>query len=163
MPEQHDRAVMPDPDPDEVPGEPEAARRRYLRDKARNNRRSLELTGLILVLFLIDFFWSSHTADNAAAGRAQIQAQAIAANERAIEAEQKAITAACDFWYPLTSLPVTIVAGQTKPTELSVKIIAGSRESYAGQCLDGGVHRPPLPPPDPSLVKWAHYYHLPVS
>ena len=151
MPEQHDRAVMPDPDPDTVPGEPEAARRRYLRDKARNNRRSLELTGLILVLFLIDFFWSSHTASVAAAGQARTQAQAIAAEHRAIEA-------GCGFWEPLVGLPVMVVPPNNKPTKLSVRIIAGARRGYAGQCTPPDW--PKMPPADPSLVKWAKYYRI---
>lgn len=119
--------------------------------RIRDNRGALLLTALVLVLFSIDFFWSSHIANTAAEGRAQIQQQAIAA-------EQKAIEAGCSFWEPLVSLPVTVVPGQTKPTKLSVRILAGARIGYAGQC------RPPrwpqITPADPSLVKWARIYDI---
>ena len=119
--------------------------------RLRDNRGALLLTALVLVLFGVDFFWSSHIANTAAAGQARIQAQAIAA-------EQKAIEAGCSFWQPLVSLPVTIVPPANKPTKLSVRILAGARIGYAGQC------RPPrwplITPADPSLVKWAKIYRI---
>lgn len=123
-----------------------------MHQRIRGNRRSLELTGLILVLFGINFLWSSHTANTAAAGRAEIEQKVIAA-------QQKAISAACDFWYPLTALPVTTSITTGRPTALSVHIIAGARESYAGQCHSP---YPPLPPPDPSLTRWAKVYRIPL-
>lgn len=125
----------------------------------RVRRGPLSLTILIVALFLVDFFWSGHIASTAAAGRALIQTQSIAANHKAIAAEQKAITAACDFWYPLTSLPITVMPPMTKPNVISVQIIAGARESYAGQCAG----RAPLPPPALSLIKWAKFYHISVT
>jgi hypothetical protein len=139
MPEQHDEALS----------EEYAQRRRRhpdgltWRQRIRANRRSLELTTLIVVLFLVAMLFSVITRNQA---------------ERAAT---RAISAACDFWEPLTSLPVTIPAGSKKPTQLSVKIITGARESYEGQCAGDG--HPPLPPPDPSVVKWAALYHLPVA
>lgn len=120
------------------------------------------LTLFIISLFLIDFFWSSHTANTAAEGRAQIQAQAIAAEQKLIAANERAIASSCDFLRPLTGLPVTIVASTGKPSELSIQIITGAREQYAAQCHPPFVTQP-LPPPDPSLVKWAEYYHIPVT
>lgn len=136
VPEQHDEAVQQRRQPG-----PEG--HRNVQQRIRGNRRSLELTGLIIVLFAINLFWNSHTANN-------VQ-----------QAATRAISTACDFWYPLTTLPVTIVTGQSKPTELSVHIIAGARESYQGQCLNDD--HPPLPPPSPSLVRWAGYYHITVA
>jgi hypothetical protein len=144
VPEQHDAAAQhqqPAPEGD-----------RTLKQRVQGNRRSLQLTALILVLFTINFLWSSHTATTAANGQAAIEAKALAA-------QQKAISTACDFWYPLTSLPVTIVGGQTRPTELSVRLIAGAREGYNGQCHQPDW--PPMPPPAPSLQRWAKFYHLP--
>lgn len=120
----------------------------------KGHRDAIYLAFLVVILFGISIFWSSHTAKEAAAGRAEIQ-------QAAIDAQEKAITAACDFWYPLTSLPVTTLSGQTKPTKLSVDIIGGARESYAGQCENDG--KPPLPPPDPSFAHWATVYHVPVT
>jgi hypothetical protein len=144
VPEQHDAAVT-------KKAQPAPEGRRTPAQRIRGNRRSLELTGLILILFLVDFFWSSHTAMRAAAGQAALQAQTIAA-------EQKAIEAGCSFWEPLVSLPVTIVPPSNRPTKLSVRILVGARVGYSGQCQP--PHWPPLPPADPSLVKWARFYHI---
>lgn len=125
----------------------------------RNRHGALWLTVLVVVLFGISIFWSSHTATVAANGRAQIEQTAIDAQKKAIEAQNKAISAACDFWYPLTSLPVTTNITTGKPTELSVRIIAGARESYNGQCVNI-PGRPPLPPADPSVTRWAKIYGI---
>lgn len=108
--------------------------RRDFRERITGNRRSLQLTGLILILFLINLFWSSHNAS--------------------IQSGQ--ISAACNFWRPLAPLPVTVVKGTAKPTRVSVTLIAGARDAYARQCPGK------IPPADPSLVKWAAYYHVPL-
>lgn len=131
--------------------------------RSKGHRDAIYLAILVIVLFGVSIFWSSHTAVTAANGRAEIEQQQIDADAKLIAALQKSIASDCDFWYPLTSLPVTVNITTGKPTELSVQIITGARESYAGQCTDDGVHRPPLPPPDPSLIRWARYYHLPVT
>lgn len=126
--------------PKRQPG-PEGHRTVY--QAIRGNRRSLELTALIIVLFLINLLWNSHTA------------QQVQDHEDAIVAK------ACDFWYPLTNLPVTVIPPSRKASQVSVHIISGARESYAGQCSDHGL--PPLPPPDPSFTRWARFYHVPVT
>lgn len=128
------------------------------RKRWRDTSGALRLTILVIVLFLTDFFWSSHTAHTAAQGQARIQAQAIAIQQQAIEAEQKAIEAGCSFWEPLVSLPVTIAPGATRPTKVGVQILAGARIGYAGQCRP--PKWPPISPADPSLVKWARAYHI---
>lgn len=138
MPEEHD----------EVPVEmhrkaqPGPEGHRTLAQRIRGNRRSLELTVFVFILFGISIFWTSHTA------------------QRVTDASNQVIAKACDFWYPLTGLPVTTVTGQSHPTKLSIEIITGARESYEGQC---NPPHPPMPPPDPSLVKWAGFYHIPVA
>lgn len=106
------------------------------------NRRSLQLTALIIVLFLISMLFSVITRNEAE------------------QAASNGIAAACDFWQPLTSLPVTINPPAHQPTRVGVQILAGAREGYAGQC-----HPPrwaPMPPAHPSLIRWARYYHIPV-
>lgn len=119
----------------------------------KGHRDAIYLAILVIVLFGVSIFWSSHTARVAAEGQAKIEQQAIAA-------QQKAIEAGCSFWAPLVSLPVTIVPPANKPSKVGVQILAGSRIGYAGQC-----HPPnwaPMPPADPSLVKWARIYHIPL-
>ena len=150
VPEQHDEALSE---------EYEQRRAAYpdgltLRQRIHANRRSLELCAFVLLLFGISIFWSSHTAQVAAAGQAKTQAQVVAA-------QQKAIEAACSFWQPLVSLPVTVMPPLTKPTKVGVQILAGARAGYAGQCHT--PHWAPMPPPDPSLVKWARFYHIPLT
>lgn len=130
-----------------------------LRARVRANRRSLELTAFIIVLFGIDFLWSSHTANQVATAKAQVEQQAIAVQQRAIEAQQKAITSSCDFIRPLTTLPVTVNPQTNTASKLSVQIVAGAREQYAAQCTPP---EPALAPADPSLVRWAKFYHITV-
>jgi hypothetical protein len=121
--------------------------------KIADSHGALRLTVLVVVLFLVDFFWSSHTATVAADGQAKAQRAAIAA-------EDKAISAGCSFWQPLVSLPVTIVAPANKPSKVGVQILAGARIGYVGQCHP--PEWPPMSPADPSLVKWAKIYHIPL-
>lgn len=118
----------------------------------RITRHSIELTALIIVLFLVDFFWSAHTETVAVNTAAHARATAIVQIE-------KIIASSCDFLRPLTVLPVTVPPTATKPPELSVQVIAGAREQYALQCTPTHI---PLLPPSPSLVRWAAYYHIPV-
>lgn len=81
MPEQHDEALSE-----------EYAQRRAahpdgltVRQRIRANRRSLELAALIIILALVNFLWTSTTAqrvtqneDKAAAARQKVEQQAIA-------------------------------------------------------------------------------------
>lgn len=67
------------------------------------------------------------------------------------------IRASCQFFNGLAPLPAAPAAGAAKPTKTAVIIIAGSRRAYAGE----GCGKPP--PPDPSLIKWARIYGVPLS
>lgn len=70
--------------------------------------------------------------------------------------QEKQLQSSCDFFRPLTPLPVTVPPGK-KPPPLGVQIIAGARTAYAGQ--ECGQ----LPSPSRSLVTWASYYDIPVA
>lgn len=83
--------------------------------------------------------------------QAQLQAQLAE-----LQAQQAALRADCAFWYPLTSLPVTVIAPGMPPTRLSVALITASRIAYEGQ--DCGH----IPPASVSLEKWAAYYDIQV-
>jgi hypothetical protein len=73
-----------------------------------------------------------------------------------VHQQQSALRASCHWWRVLAPVPVTIVPPARKPSVLSVTLIAGAREAYAGQRCGH------LPPAAPSLRRWAAYYHVPV-
>ena len=86
------------------------------------------------------------------------QQQLITAQAADLAAEGKRIRASCGFWAGLAGLPATPASPRpgARPTRTAVVIIAGSRDAYQGQ----GCGK--LAPPDPSLVRWARFYHIPV-
>jgi hypothetical protein len=64
--------------------------------------------------------------------------------------------ASCGFWRSIAPIPVVAAGSRVKPSLLGVAIVLEARAAYAGQ------HCGTLPPADPSLITWAHYYHLNV-
>lgn len=74
-----------------------------------------------------------------------------------LQTDNARLLASCDFYRPLTSLPVTVNPATGKPAEISVAVIAAAREAYAGQGCAGR-----MPAADSSLVRWAAYYHIPL-
>jgi hypothetical protein len=76
----------------------------------------------------------------------------------ALAQDSARIAASCHFWSDLGPAPVTVSPATGKPSLLGVRIISDSRVAWHGQDC-GGV----LPPPDPSFVRWAKYYRLPVG
>jgi len=81
---------------------------------------------------------------------AQSQARIIARQAQQIQAD-------CGFYRDLAGLPlVNLPNGH--PSELGVKIVSDSRGAWATRgCLGK------LPPPDPTFVRGAKFYHLPVN
>ena len=73
-----------------------------------------------------------------------------------VAGQQSELKASCEFWQPLTGLPVTAVPPQKMPAALSVDLIVAARAAYSGQ----GCGK--IPPPSPSLVKWAEFYGIKV-
>jgi hypothetical protein len=70
---------------------------------------------------------------------------------------RKQITADCGFDRDLSGLPLTNLPNG-HPSELGVKIISDSRGAWAGHGCPGH-----LPPPDPTYVRGAKFYSLPVN
>lgn len=68
--------------------------------------------------------------------------------------QRQELRASCEFFLPLTTLPVTVVPPAVRPSETGVTLIAGSRAAYAGEGCGA------LPPAAPSLVTWARYYRI---
>jgi hypothetical protein len=85
-----------------------------------------------------------------------LMAGAIAAMALVIAQQQDELHSSCYVWRILSPQPVTIMKGATRPTPLGVSLIAGARDAFAGQRCGN------LPPADPSLVKWAKFYGIPL-
>lgn len=67
---------------------------------------------------------------------------------------QRAVLSSCAFAADVGSLPVTVPPG-AKASELGVSIVADSRSQWRQNGCPGH-----LAPPQPSFVRWAHYFHL---
>lgn len=81
---------------------------------------------------------------------------ALARTRAALEVALARQRASCGFYHDLTPLPIT--TGPTgKASRLGVQIVSDSRATYVGQGCPG-----PLPPPDPSFVRWARYFGIPI-
>lgn len=66
--------------------------------------------------------------------------------------------ASCAFDSDLGTAPVIVVPPATRAGLLGVKIISDARVAWHGLGCPGN-----LAAPGPGFVKWARYYHLPVS
>lgn len=66
---------------------------------------------------------------------------------------RREVRANCDLDHVLSPLPVTVPPGARKASLLGVEIVDSFRRAWRKAGCIG-----PLPPPAPSLVKWAHYY-----
>jgi hypothetical protein len=75
---------------------------------------------------------------------------------RQVRGLRLANAAACQFYADLSSAPVAVNPKTGKAALLGASIVADSRQAWRGRGCPGK-----LPPPDPSFVKWATYYHLP--
>ena len=70
--------------------------------------------------------------------------------------QQRQLTASCALWRDLASLSVKPLPPVRTPSKVTITIVVDSRRAYIGECPG------PVPPPDPSLVFWAHQYHIPI-
>ena len=70
--------------------------------------------------------------------------------------QQRELAASCEVWSILAPQPVTVNPATGRPTPLSVSIIAAARQAYEGQHCG-----PPLSA-DPSVVKWARIFNIPL-
>lgn len=64
----------------------------------------------------------------------------------------------CAFMADLADVPVTVNPATGQASKLGVKIITDARGSFRRLACTG-----PEPPAAPSLIKWAHFYKLPVN
>lgn len=75
-----------------------------------------------------------------------------------VSAVHSALVASCKFDSDLGTAPVTVVPPAKKAGLLGVTIISDARVAWHGLGCPGK-----LAPPGAGFVKWARYYHLPVS
>lgn len=71
--------------------------------------------------------------------------------------QQNQLRGACALYKDLGALPVKPAPPVKRPSIIGVTIVIDSRIAFREQ----GCGRPPKA--DPSLVFWAHYYHLPLD
>jgi len=65
---------------------------------------------------------------------------------------------ACDFFGDLASLPITTPEGISKPSRFGVQLVSDSRKSWHTFNCTGPEHKP-----DPTFVRWARYYKVPIN
>lgn len=68
---------------------------------------------------------------------------------------EQQVRADCGWYEHISGLPITFPPGAVRPTRLGVQLIVDSRIAWTGHGCPGKI-----PPPDPSLLKWAAYYHI---
>lgn len=71
---------------------------------------------------------------------------------------RREVRAECSFNSILAPLPVTVPPGARRASLLGVEVVASSREAWHRAGCAGR-----LPPPSPSLLRWAAYYHRKVQ
>lgn len=75
--------------------------------------------------------------------------------------QAKQLDSSCSFYRDLGTVPlpvsVKLTVNGSKPSELGVRLVLHSRYAYTGQGCHGA-----LPGPSAGLIKWAHYYKLPI-
>ena len=77
---------------------------------------------------------------------------------RQVAAVHDALVASCKFDSDLGTAPIAVVPPAKKAGLLGVKIVSDARVAWRGLGCPGK-----LAPPGEGFVKWARYYHLPVS
>ena len=68
--------------------------------------------------------------------------------------QQSELEASCGFWSSAAVVPVNPTPPALRPSLEGVKLIASSRVAYYNQGCS------PALPPNPSLQRWADFYHL---
>lgn len=86
--------------------------------------------------------------------QAQRNAAVLAVQNQVLKRQ---LIADCSFYRDLAGLPLANLPNG-HPSELGVKIVSDSRGAWIGRGCPGK-----LPPPDPSYVRGAAFYHLPVN
>lgn len=71
---------------------------------------------------------------------------------------QREVHAQCKFDRDLGTVPVTVSPATHTASKLGVTIVSDARQGWRGLACPGM-----LPPPKPSFVKWARFYHLPAN
>jgi hypothetical protein len=81
---------------------------------------------------------------------------ALAAGSLVLFRQQGQLKASCSLYRDLSVLPVKPIPPVKRPSKLGITIVVDSRIAYIGECSHD------IPPPDPSLRFWAHFYRLTV-
>jgi hypothetical protein len=71
---------------------------------------------------------------------------------------QSAQSTRCSFYADIGAAPISSAVGYPPP-RLAVLIVSDARAAWKGLPCMGY----PIKPPDPSFVRWARYYQIPVN
>lgn len=81
----------------------------------------------------------------------------VYAQNKKINVQQTELGSSCFLDRDIAGIPLTAVPPARLPSELLVVIAADARFAYIGSNCPGSL------PPNPSLARWARYYHIPLS
>lgn len=122
-------------------------------------RLAWSLVVLFVVLLALDCVII--LVNNSQVHQVRAQSERIEQNARSLARAnailRRQITADCGFDRDLAGLPLTNLPNG-HPSKLGVRIISDSRGAWAGHGCPGH-----LPPPDPTYVRGAKFYNLPVN
>lgn len=127
----------------------------------------LAAIGLLILTVIIGAgnLWATHDQVGTVRAVAATSARAAANAQRATDQEavtirrlNRQIHAECKFNTDLSGLPVTVNPATGKASLLGVEIISDVRQAWLAAGCPGR-----LPVPDPSFMRWAHYFHLPAG
>lgn len=85
------------------------------------------------------------------------QQNTIRSQQQTIADQQREIASSCSFWRTLGVFPVTNVPGTSKPSPVTITLLAESRNTFLGEKCGT------LPPPSAALLHWTAVYHVPLT
>jgi hypothetical protein len=123
--------------------------------QSRQQARYLAYSVIVLFVFTIAIGLANLLFTSSQVSRVRANTAGLAvANARLT----KQIQADCGFYRDIAAFPVATPPMGGRPTIIVPKLISDSRAAWHGHGCQGQ-----LPPPSPSYLKWAKFYHLPVG
>lgn len=122
--------------------------------QSKRQARLLAYSLIVVFVVTIGLLAASFLFQNAQVRKVKANAAQIAVQADALA---KQLQADCGWYRDVSQLPVATPA-MGNPSIVVPKLISDSRAAWHGHGCPGQV-----PPANPSYVKWARFYHLPVN